>query len=134
VRIEIPNGFYPGTDFDSGYFTLSIDAGLKKDECDSTLKADKDAKPQTVNINGVEYRWVETSSGGHGESAKVRDYAGFANDTCYELETGVKTKNDGISREIDPDQVLRRLDPMLISVKIDSAYKTTDASGTEAGK
>jgi hypothetical protein len=134
VRIDIPKGFYPGTDFDSGYFMLSVNPGLKKDECEATLKAAKDSKPQMVNINGVEYRWIETKSGGHGESAKVRDYAGFADDTCYEMETGIKTKNDGLSREIDTDQVLRRLDPILISVKVDSAYKPADNSATEAGK
>jgi hypothetical protein len=134
VRIDIPKGFYPDTDFDSGYFTLSIDPGLKKDECDATLKSDKDAKPQLVNINGLEYRWVETSSGGQGESAKVRDYAGFANDTCYELETGVKTKNDGLSREVDPDQVLRRLDPMLVSVKVDSAYQSPESQQLQSEK
>jgi len=141
VRIDIPKGFYPGTDFDSGYFTLSINPDLKKDECEATLKTAKDSKPQMVNINGVEYRWVESNSGGHGESAKVRDYVGFATDTCYELETGVKTKNDGLAREIEADQVLKRLDPILISVKVDSAYQPnkeqpqdSKVASLEAGK
>jgi hypothetical protein len=134
VRIDIPKGFYPGTDFDSGYFMLSVNPSLEKDKCEATLKSDQDAKPQLVNINGIEYRWVEHNSGGNGESAKVRDYVGFADDNCYELETGVKTKNDGLSREIDPEQVLRRLDPILISVKIDSAYKPSEVASTEAGK
>lgn len=120
VRVEVPKGFYPGTDFDSGYFMLSLNPDLKQDECESTLKVAKGNNPQKVNINGVEYKWMETNSGGHGESAKVRDYVAFVNDTCYELETGVKTKNDGLSREVDPDQVLKRLDPILVSVKIDS--------------
>ena len=133
VRIDIPKGFYPGTDFDSGYFALSVDPDLNKDQCEAVLKPAK-GQPQVVNINGVEYRWMESSSGSHGESAKIRDYAGFANDTCYELETGVKTKNDGLSREIDPDQVLRRLDPILISVKIDSAYQAPAKQQMQSAK
>jgi hypothetical protein len=118
ARVEVPKGFYPGTDLDSGYFMLSLNPDLSDEQCKSTLKLEKDAKPQMVNINGVDYLWSETESGGKGSAAKVRNYVAYANDTCYEVETGVKTTNDGLSREIDPDQVLRRLDSILMSVQI----------------
>jgi len=39
---------------------------------------------------------------------------------CYEIETGVKTKNDGKQREVNPDQVMKRLEPILMSVNIDT--------------
>ena len=116
VRIDVPKGFYPDTDFDSGYFILSLNPELGEKECQETLG--KDAKPQISSINGFDFRWMENESGGHGASRKVRDYVAFANDTCYEIELGVKTKNDGLSREIDPEQVMHRLDAILATVKI----------------
>jgi len=112
----VPQGFYPGTDFESGYFMLSLNPEINEEQCNATVKSAKDDKG--VNINGVVFHRSELESGGHGEAAKIRNYVAFTNNTCYELETGVKTKNDGLSREVDPDQVLKRLDPILISVKV----------------
>lgn len=116
VRIDVPKGFYPGSDFDSAYFTLSLNPDLNEKECQATLG--KNAKPETVSVNGTNFQWVETNSGGHGSSAKVRNYVAYTNDACYEIETGVKTKNDGLAREVNTDQVMSRLDSILYTVKV----------------
>lgn len=117
ARVEIPKGFYSDTDYESGYFTLSLNQDLNQQECESVPNPGNDAKLDT--INGVEFRWVETDSGGHGQAARLRQYVAFANGTCYELELGVKTSNEGgLAREVNPDQVLRRLDGILRTVKI----------------
>jgi len=113
VRVDVPKGFYPDTDFDSGYFTLSLNPELNAEQCKATLK---DATAR--NINGVDFAWKESESGGKGSAAKIRNYVAYANDTCYEIETGVKTTSDGLSREVDADQVMKRLDGMVMSVKI----------------
>jgi hypothetical protein len=119
ARIKIPRGFYSGTDYESGYFTLSLNQNLNQQDCESALSAVKNSNVQTDTINGVQFRWIETDSGGRGHAAKLRQYVAFTNGTCYELEMGVKTKNDdGLAREVDPDQVLRRLDTILRTVKI----------------
>jgi len=119
ARIEIPRGFYSGTDYESGYFTLSLNQDLNQQECESALNPGKDGNVETDTLNGAEFRWIETDSGGRGHAAKLRQYVSFANGTCYELEMGVKTRNDdGLAREVDPDQVLRRLDTIVRTVKI----------------
>ncbi len=121
ARVDIPHGYYADTDFESGYFMLSLNQNVDQQECESQLglAKDKDGKVLTETINGVDFRWRETDTGGHGQSAKVRQYVTFANDACYEVEMGVKTSNaDGLAREVDPDQVLRRLDTMLRTVKV----------------
>jgi len=128
ARVDVPKGFYPDTDFDSGYFTLSLNPELSADECKATLK---DAKAQ--NINGVDFSWKESENGGKGSAAKVRNYVAYVNDTCYEIETGVKTTNDGLSREVDPDQVMKRLDAMVMSVKI-KQQPVKEVTPVEAGK
>ncbi len=74
---------------------------------------------ESETINGVEFRWVESDNGGHGHASKLRQYVSFTNDTCYEVELGVKTSNqDGMARDVNPDQVLRRLDGILRTVQI----------------
>jgi hypothetical protein len=122
MRVDVPKGFYPGTDLDSAYFTLSLNPDLSAKDCKATLG--KDAKPQVKTVNGTDFNWIETESGGHGSSAKIRNYVAFANDTCYEIETGVRTRNDGLSREVDPDQVMKRLDSILETVKVGADSKS----------
>lgn len=118
ARVEVPKGFYPDTNFDSAYFTLSLNQDLGEDECYATLGQEKD-KLQTANINGADFRWIEAESGGHGSASKVRNYVAFANGNCYELEAGLKTQNEkGLAREVNSDQVMSRLDSILNTVSI----------------
>lgn len=118
ARVDIPKGFYPDTNFDSAYFMLSLNQGLGEDECHATLGQEKD-KLQTANINGVDFRWIESESGGRGSAARVRNYVTFANGNCYELEAGLKTQNEkGVAREVNPEQVMSRLNSILNTVSI----------------
>jgi hypothetical protein len=120
ARVEIPKGYYPDTNFDSAYFMLSLNQNLGEDKCYASLGQDKD-KLQTASVNGVDFRWVESDKGGHGSASKVRNYATFANGNCYELETGLKTQNEkGLEREVNPDQVMSRLESILNTVTIAS--------------
>src|SRR3954465_8531555 len=94
ARVEIPKGFYPDTNFESGYFALSLNANLDEDDCHATLGLGKDGQVKQEIINGMEFRWNELDSGARGNASKVRNYVRFANDTCYEVEMAVKTKNE----------------------------------------
>ncbi len=133
ARIEIPRGFYSDSDYESGYFILSLNQDVNEQQCESILQAGNDAKLEIETINGVGFRRVETESGGRGRAVATRHYVTFTNGTCYELEMGVKTSNqNGLAREVDPHQVLRRLEAILQTVKIVPALE--DAAGTEPGK
>ncbi len=129
ARVDVPKGFYPDTDFQSGYFILSLNQNVAEEECDASLDA-KDL--QTRNINGVDFRWTENDTVGGGSAEKTRSYVAFTNGTCYEIELGVKTRNDGLAREIDPDQVLRRLDGILNTVTIVPATRKAQTVETSA--
>jgi hypothetical protein len=134
ARVEIPKGFYPDTNFDSAYFSLSLNQDLGQQECEATLGQQKE-KIATENINGMDFRWTEADSGGHGSAARIRNYIAFANGTCYELETGVKTKNEkGLAREVNIEQVVSRLDSILQSVTIKSDAKTVTSDVRSASE
>lgn len=131
ARVDIPKGFYPDTNFDSGYFTLSLNQDVSKDECEGSLGNDV----KIDKLNGVEFRSVETENGGRGTASKVRNYVTYANYNCYEIELGVKTKNDmGLEREVDPDQVMRRLESILATVKVAPEEKVTVQPTLESSK
>ena len=124
ARIEIPKGFYPDTDLESGYFTLSLNQDISDEQCASAFGTGNSGKVETKTINGVEFQWVETEVSGGGNASKTRNYAAYNNGTCYEVELGVKTKNEqGLAREVDPDQVIRRLDAILETVKLQPNVK-----------
>jgi hypothetical protein len=120
MRIEVPKGFYPDTDLETGYLTVSLNQDIEEAQCKSIVSDDKN-DVKTESINGVEFLWKETDSGGRGSASKIRNYVTYQNGTCYELEMGVKTKNDhGFSKEVNTDHVMARLDSILKSVKIKS--------------
>jgi hypothetical protein len=74
---------------------------------------------KTEKVNDTEFSWVESNEGGKGTASKVRNYVAYANDSCYEIELGVLTNNaDGLAHEVNPDQVMSRLEGMLKSVKV----------------
>jgi hypothetical protein len=117
ARIDLPKGFYPDTDFERGYFTLGLNPEIEEQDCKSVLGTGKDVK--TEKVNDTEFSWVESDEGGKGTASKVRTYVAYANDSCYEIELGVLTNNaDGLSREVNADQVMARLEGMLKSMKI----------------
>jgi hypothetical protein len=117
ARIDVPKGFYPDSDFERGYFTLALNPEIEEKDCKSVLGSAKDVK--TTKVNDTEFSWVELDEGGKGTASKVRTYIAYANDTCYEVELGVMTNNaDGLAHEVNPEQVMGRLEGMLKSVKI----------------
>lgn len=130
ARIEVPRGFYPDTDFESAYLALSLNQDLDEQGCNAALGNDK---LSTETINGVDFRWKEADSGGRGSALRQRNYVSFVNGTCYEIEMAVKTSNpDGLARELDPEQVMRRLNGVLHSVSIMPAMKDVAAAQSPA--
>jgi hypothetical protein len=131
VRIHVPKSFYPDSNLDSSYFALSLNSSLDEKGCEASLGAKKPELVQTTSINGLDYKWIETDTLGGGSSEKLRNYVAFANGTCYEMELGVKTANEeGLAREVDPDQVMRRLNAILQTVKVQSGEIQTAAADT----
>jgi len=116
ARVEIPKGFYPDTDFESGYFLLSLNPALDEKHCQQWLGP---KAVSTKTIDGTEFRFSEVRNGGRGHASVVRQYSTFTNNTCYEMELGVNTSNeDGLSREVDHEKVLGRLEAILETVQI----------------
>ena len=127
ARVEIPKGFYADSDLKSAYFMLTLNQDIGEQDCAASIHPDKKGEIQNEAINGVNFRWSESETGGHGSASKVRNYSTFANDTCYEVETGVITESDGLVKEVNPDQVMRRLSAILKTVEIKTSTESASA-------
>lgn len=118
VAVEIPNELFPGTDLRLAIFSLSTNRHITRDECWASVSRNERTVSK-IDLDGVEFRWSEGADAP--SAAGFKDYAGFANGTCYEIETAVVTARhgppEGTSR-VDRADLYRRMDEMLSSLKI----------------
>ncbi len=121
VAVQIPKGFYPKTDFDGSYFSLSANRKLTEQACRQSVISHEDSEVFTEKINGVEFHWTENSGADGQNYSEWHNYAGFANGTCYEVQLGLDTTTTAGKksvRKVNADRVFSRLEAILSSMKI----------------
>jgi hypothetical protein len=125
ASVELPSSSYPGTDFTSAIFNVSVHRNLTAAECGQFALADKDddadsAKPAKVKLNRTEYDEME-AVGLHGmKQADAKYYHVYQNDACYEFALGLGTQGEGTGTvdQVDREQVFRKLETILATVEI----------------
>ena len=143
TMVELPNRQYPGTDFASAFFTLSVNTNLTAATCGQFASPDKGhaeaspspdgtapaapaptAEPSKVKLGAAEFTEVENSGGETAKDADAKYYHVFQNNTCYEFTLGLETAKDGTKdgvKPVDRTEVFRKLNWMLSTVKIQPA-------------
>jgi hypothetical protein len=118
ATVELPNELFPGTDLRLAIFSLSANRHITREECWKSVSGNE-RTVSSVDLGGVEFRWSE--GGDVPSAAGFKDYAGFANSTCYEIETAVVTTRsgppEGTSR-VDQADLDRRMGEILNSLKL----------------
>ena len=121
VTVEIPNELFPGTDLRLAILSLSANRHTTREECWASVSGNERTASK-VDLDGVEFRWSEGADAP--SAAGFKDYAGFANGTCYEIETAVVTTRrgppEGTSR-VNQADLDRLMNEMVSSLKISSA-------------
>ncbi|MBS1852198.1 MAG: hypothetical protein JST79_14910 [Acidobacteria bacterium] len=118
--VEIPQGYFPDTDFVSAYFNLSVNPKLNAEECSqfSLFELDHDvSKADKVKVGEMEFSRIKSDVSG----PDVTYYHAFQNGVCYEFALGMQT--DDFTENVKPvsrAKVFRRLESMLATVQIDS--------------
>ncbi len=125
ASVLLPSNLYPGTDFSSAFFMVSVNQKLSESECGQfVLPTHSDTEPvsppSSVKIGEREFQQVEAVS----KQGDVKYYHVFENGGCYELALGMGTSGDqpadGIT-PVDHEQVFRNLEKILTTVKIKSS-------------
>jgi hypothetical protein len=152
--VELPGRLYPGTDFASAFFNLSVNTKLTAAECgqfaspaashvdgtpsEDAATASAETAPSTeaseVKVGAAEFTEVESSSVEAAKHSDAKYYHVFQNGACYEFALGLETKGDGATggmKSVDHNEVFRKLNWMLSTVKIQPAGVPAPAIPTE---
>jgi len=105
ATIVVPDDAYPNTSFAGGSVQFAVNRYQTAAGCRANLAArvgDAKGATGTVMAQGVAFAWVDTDAGDGNTEFSERDYAGFANDACYEffVRVGVKATAPSVSAAV----------------------------------
>ena len=139
AAVELPKNSYPGTNFSSAFFGISVNPELSETECSQfafpiTLHPENESgSPSKTKIGGNEFSMVEEfSSDKNDEDPNMKYYHRYENGNCYEFTMGVSTVA-GTGDDMKPvnhEQVFKKLQQIMATVKIEPAVVPEVATQT----
>ena len=144
AAIELPKNMYPGTDFNSGFFSVSVNPELSESECSQfafplTLHPENEpGSPSKTKVGSTEFSMVEDFAIGNKPAIDEKEpslkyYHRFENGNCYEFTLGVSVApqtGDDV-KPVNRAQVLHKLEQILATVKVEPAVVPEVAKGTQ---
>ena len=132
AAVEMPGNSYPGTDFKSGSFNVSVKPGMDAEACAQFASPEArtgtdvstPAKIEQVKFGATEFHEVENNGGAVTKQAGAKYYHAFNNGACYEFALEIATNDDSKVEEITPvdrQAVFARLEKILATVKLQPA-------------
>jgi hypothetical protein len=150
--VELPRKLFAGTDFNTGFFNVSVNPKLTAAECEQFAFPEKDELEVTTSktkVGPTEFEVVEAYAEAENNQADVKFYHVFQNGSCYEFALGLETASEEIPDEVelgvepavkpavkpvDRNEVFRKLKWMLSTVKIQPVdFPATSAPAVAAG-
>jgi hypothetical protein len=132
AAVEMPGNSYPGTDFKSGSFNVSVNPGMDAEACGQFASPEMTAgtavstpvKTEQVKFGITEFHEVENNVGALAKQANAKYYHAFNNGACYEfaleIATNDESKVEGMAT-VDRQAVFTRLEKILATVKLQPA-------------
>jgi hypothetical protein len=124
ATIAVPEDSFPNTTFASGSVQVAVNRYLPEGGCQDypvTRTGDAKAASGTINVDGVPFMWADSDQGEANTEYFERDYAGFANGTCYEFFVRVGTKASSDSPQAKPanqKRILGQLEKIVESLQL----------------
>jgi hypothetical protein len=137
ATIEAPAGSYPGTDFVSAFFTVSVNPYLTNAKCkqftdDLAVARQKELMKE---ISGVKFYGVQVGSAGLSHQFSGVYFYGFSEGSCYEIGYGVATAGygaiDGI-KQVDSRGIFSTLENVLSTVSLRMLRPSGAAKGHQS--
>jgi hypothetical protein len=135
---------YPGTDFASAFFTVSVNRNVSEQECShfgfvDTRNADGEpVDAEKVKIGSTDMEMTSDFSASALKQGETEYYHNFENGACYEYVLGLGTEGyitEGDIKHVDRDEVFAKLGKILATVKINpiERERVAEQAGTSAG-
>jgi hypothetical protein len=134
AAVEMPGNSYPGTDFKSGFFSVSVNPSMTPEACaqfavpepSTGTDVSTPLKTEQVKFGAVEFHEVEDTTGVTTKQAGAKYYHAFNKGACYEFALGIATNGEGnVNLEeitpVDRQVVFARLERILATVKLQPA-------------
>jgi hypothetical protein len=124
ATVVVPDDAYPKTNFAGGSLQFAVNRYLTATGCREALVArvgDSSQPAGSETIQGVPFAWAEGDAGDGGTEFFERDYAGFANGTCYEffLRVGVGSEGQDSVRPANEKRIVGNLEKIVGSLQIE---------------
>ena len=125
AAIELPRSSYPGTDFTSAYFGMSVNSSASKDTCEafafpkSEHPGNESTQVSRVKIAGTEYSMVEDQGASEKQEARLKYFHHYENGNCYEFSMGLGMTDASVAglKPVNRSLVFGRMEQMLATVK-----------------
>lgn len=126
AAIELPKSSYPGTDFTSGFFSVSVDSALSQAQCEqfafpkSEHPENEPGTPAKVKVGANQYTMVEDIGDSEMKVPHMKYFHRFENGNCYEFSMGLSTTDDNVAglKPVNRSLVFGKLEQILATVKI----------------
>ncbi|HEY1272209.1 MAG TPA: hypothetical protein VGF08_09510, partial [Terriglobales bacterium] len=120
AAVQMPKSSYPGTDFASGSFNVSVNKSLTAAECEQfAFPKPPESEPvpvAKVKLGEMELNQIEDFSGEATKQSDAKYYHLFQDGACYEFTLGLGTEGygseDGVA-PVDREQVFKKLEKIL---------------------
>lgn len=142
ATVELPDSSYPGTDFTSAFFNVSVNRTLSEQECSHFAFVDTsnpDGEPvdaEKVKVGSAEMEKTSDFSANAIKQNETQYYHHYLNGACYEYSLGLDTEGfateSGI-KPVDRDEVFAKLEKILETVKINPVEQQSVAEQTVGG-
>jgi hypothetical protein len=124
ATMAIPDDSFPHTTFAGGSVQFAVNRYLPEGGCQDfpvTRTGDAKSASGTITAAGVPFTWADSDQGEASTEYFERDYAGFANDTCYEFFVRVGVGTAGESDQVRPanqKKILGQLEKIVVSLQL----------------
>jgi hypothetical protein len=134
ATVALPDNSYPGTDFGSAFFNISVNRSVSEQECSHFAFVDArnaDGEPvdaEKIKVGTAEMEKTSTFSANAIKQVETQYYHNFENGACYEYVLGLGTEGFGTEggiKHVNRDEVFAELEKILATVKIDSARSSS---------
>jgi len=139
AAVELPQKSYPGSDFSSAFFSVSVNPKVAAADCGQFAVPRTDAskatkhggssvstEPARVKLGTSEFTEVKNSGGEPPRSSDARYYHVFQGNACYEFAMGLETTSSKkTDNPVNRNEVFRKLNWMLSTVKIETPASST---------
>jgi len=136
AAVSLPATSFPGTDFESGLFNVSVNKNLSVEDCgkfsvpqpDHSTPADSGTRANPASsklmLGELELQSTEAVAAEGSKQSDAKYFHVFKNGACYEFALKVGTIGGGTetaTKHVDHDKVFSRLEKILATLKITPA-------------